>query len=143
MSASTEQAENEMFAVAKDGLVANAPTAIRYWPDSEKNGPPSQDVEWVRVSIRYRDQYQASLSNQNGRRRWRRDGVLNLQIFIPQAAGGRARARLVACAMRDLFQATQTPGGVWFRNVKADDIGPDKSWHNWNVTIPFTYDEVK
>lgn len=144
MTCSTEQAEKEMFALAKATLnPLLAAGAVVMWPNTEQTDPPSQTKEWVRVSIKHEDGGQGSLSNQNGVRRWRRQGHLNLQFFVPFTAGGRSRARLLACALRDAFQGTETASAVWFRRCNAMDIGQDKSWYNWNTSIGFTYDEVK
>jgi hypothetical protein len=32
---------------------------------------------------------------------------------------------------------------VWFRNASAREVGPDRAWYQFNVTVDFEYDEVK
>jgi hypothetical protein len=113
------------------------------WPGVENNTPPPQDDTWFRVSIKHDKSGQASLSGDTGKRRWRRNGWLNIQVFVPYGAGGLNRAMELACILRDAIQGTSTASDVWFRDVEAKEVGPDGNWYNATASARFTYDEVK
>lgn len=142
MTTTTANAENEMFGRIRDVLAVEAPSIDSRWPGIEKPDPPNQNSEWCAISIKHADGYQGSLSGADGARRWRREGQLHVQVFAP-GTFGRQRARDIACALRDAFQSKGTSSGVWFRRVNATDIGKEKNWYNWNMSLRFIYDEVK
>lgn len=148
MTATYDQARDEMFALLKAAADIVAPGIRIEWQGKEdpSKAPPSQEVEWLSVSMRHSPSGsgQASLSCQHGQKRWRRTGSIYVQCFAPLPAGGLKRAMALACAFRDAIQAnTGTASGVWFREPVANEVGPDKNWYNANASARFTYDEVK
>lgn len=146
MTATYEEARAEMYALIKSARDAIALGIYTEWQGKESSTPPPQDAEWLSVSLRHSPtgSGQSSLSCEQGRRRWRREGMLYVQCFAPLSAGGLKRAMELACAFRDGIQgSTGTPGGVWFRNPSAFEVGPDRNWFNANASARFTYDEVK
>lgn len=142
MTTTTANAEKEMFDRIQGVLAVEAPGIDSRWPGVEKPDPPNQNAEWCAISIQHSDGFQGSLSGADGARRWRREGQLHVQVFAPGVTG-RNRARAIACTLRDAFQGKGTASGVWFRRVNAKDIGKDKNWYNWTMSLRFTYDEVK
>lgn len=146
MTASYTEARDEMMALVAAAKAIVAPTARIEWEGGPESATsPGQTEEWLHVSMQHdvTGSRQASLSCANGKRRWRREGMLFVQCFAPLSAGGLKRAMVLAVAFRDAFQASQgTPGGVWFRNPTAREIGPDRNWFNANASARFTYDEV-
>lgn len=146
MSTTTANARDEMLAIVKAALDALPPGLVVYWPGDEEDGdntPPAED-RWVRITIKHDDGGQASLAGADGKRRWRRTGHVYVQCFAPLAKGGLTVSSAMACAVRDAFQQSRsTPGGVWFRNANADDIGADRHWYNSNAETEFNYHEVK
>lgn len=144
MTATYDEARDDMLGVVKAAAAAVAPGIHIEWQGKENATPPPQDGEWLSVSLRHGAQGQASLSCEHGKRRWRRNGMLHVQCFAPLSAGGLKRAMALACAMRDAIQVVKsTPRGVWFRDPDAREIGPDRNWFNANTSARFTYDEVK
>lgn len=144
MTATYEQARDEMLALVKDAADIAAPGIRIDWQGKENNTPPPLDAEWLAVSLRHSEGGQASLSCEHGKRRWRRNGMLSVQCFAPLSAGGLKRAMELACAFRDAIQDSKgTASGVWFREPVAKEIGPDRNWFNANTSARFTYDEVK
>jgi hypothetical protein len=145
VTATYEQAKDEMFGLVLAQANITALGIHIEWQGKANNVAPPQDGEWLRVSVRHdpNGSRQASLSCEQGKRRWRREGVLSVQCFAPQEAGGLKRAMELACAFRDAIQASKgTASGVWFREPNAREIGPDKNWFNANASARFTYDEV-
>lgn len=149
MTATYEQARNEMFALvqaARDAELTGVHTEWQGKPPKDNNAPPPQGSEWIRVSVQHdsRGSRQASLACHSGRRRWRRTGSLYVQCFAPIQSGGLARAMQMACVFRDAVQAsTGTPGGVWFRDPTASEGEVEKNWECAIASARFTYDEVK
>ena len=150
MTATYEQAKGDMFTLVKAARDAESTMAGLYtnWQGVPQNpgDKPSQDEEWIQVSIRH-DQTgsrQASLACHHGRRRWRREGSLFIQCFAPLQSGGLKRAITMASIFRDAIQAsTGTPHGVWFRNPAATEGDTEKNWEYALASARFTYDEVK
>ena len=100
------------------------------------------DGAWARPTVRHTLGQQGSLSGGLSTTRWEREGILAIQIFVPRGRGlseGYDLAKVVA----DAYEGAQTPGGVWFRDVTVNEIGTDGSFVQVNVTMTFTYDEIK
>jgi hypothetical protein len=85
---------------------------------------------------------QASLANDGGRRRWERTGLVTVQIFVP-AGEGLSEAYSLAKTVADAYEGTTTASGVWFRNVRVNEVGADGAWFQVNALIEFIYDEIK
>lgn len=145
MTATYDQAKDEMFALVKAAADIVAPSIYVEWQGKESSTPPPQEGEWLAVTCKHTPgaSGQASLSCEHGKRRWRRQGMLYVQCFAPSKAGGLKRAMALACAFRDAIQASKgTPSGVWFRDPTAYEVGPDRNWFNANTSARFQYDEV-
>lgn len=143
MTTTTPNARDEMSARVVEVRDTLFPATVIYWQGVDTLAPPAADVEWWRVTIQHSESEQASLACDEGKRRWRRYGILTVQCFAPLEAGGLTRAEEMACAVRDAFQSRATDGGVWFKRCTIREVGPDKSWYLFNASIPFEYDEVK
>lgn len=131
---------------ARDEIMALFSAA---WPDEykvlwqDKGGrPPDEQAPWARFTISHTAGGQATLSNDNGRKRFRRDGFLIVQIFTPVGDGLSSSDTLTKIVL-DAYEGKATPGGAWFRNVRVNEVGPDGDWYQVNVLADFTYDEVK
>lgn len=68
-------------------------------------------------------------------------GILQVDVFAPRGRGTGA-ARALAETVRDLF-AAQTIDGVRFGAASGPEIGPDTSWLQLIVRIPFDVDEAR
>lgn len=129
-----EQAEaalREHFNTEWDGLTPIA------WPDVAFTPPAGT---WVRFSAKHNDGFQASMGSP-GSNRYRRLGIVTIQIFQPQGQAS-TDARAKADAASDIFIANGLAGFL-FRNIVAADIGPDGAgWYQWNVRAEFQYDRI-
>lgn len=110
--------------------------------NSEKVEAPIADAPWARVTLQHAAAFQASLADQSNKKIFSRNGVLTVQIFTPKGKGLTQSDSLVK-VVQDAFEGKATVDGVWFRNVRANEIGLDGEWHQTNVLAEFTYDEVK
>lgn len=119
---------------------------LMYW-DLPKDTPRDEGDEenpeaWARISVLHTNGFQASLAGDSGRRRWRRTGTVFVDIFTPTGDGLSLADKLTMVAMR-AFEGNSTSSGIWFRNVRPEEIGPDGVWFQTQVRADFEYDEVR
>lgn len=139
MSLTFQEARDEILTIFKDAWDATGHEA--YYEDIKKSRE-SGETAWAVVTLRHAGGGQATLNNAAGSSRFRRVGILTVQVFTAIGKGlqeSYALAKVVA----DAFEGTATPGGVWFRNVRINEIGRDGKFFQNNVLIDFTYDEIK
>ena len=71
-------------------------------------------------------------------------GLIFVQVFMPASErDGFFKGELLATFARDIFRATETPSGVWFRNARFNELEPEGSKHRWNVKVEYEYNELK
>ena len=105
--------------------------------------PPATPSPWARITLRHSGGGQGSLSGALGTKRWDRNGVLIVQVFVPNGEG-LSQAYSLAKIVLDAYEGVSSPlRGVWFRNARINEVGPDGEWFQVNALIDFTYDEIK
>jgi hypothetical protein len=71
-------------------------------------------------------------------------GLIFVQVFMPASErDGYFKGELLATFARDIFRATETPSGVWFRNARFNELEPEGSKDRWNVKVEYEYNELK
>lgn len=98
-------------------------------------------VPWARATIRHNAGFQATLGGP-GARRFDREGIFLVEIYAPRG-DGLTLARSLHTLVEQAFEGVSTPNGVWFRNVRTEEVGPDGPWTHANVIIEFEYEEVR
>lgn len=144
-----EQARQEMMDMLREewasraGAVVGGAAPEVLWQGMEKNTPPSLEVAYARATVRHFTGGQGSLGTP-GNRRFNRTGAIFVQCFAPLGirnpltiAAGLGRIAL------DAFEGRSSPGGIWFRSCRLNEIGPTDGWYQVNAIAEFTYDEVK
>jgi len=118
-----------------------SPPELRY--DDRTQDLPSGDVSWARVSVLHNTGRQNTMG-ETGNRRFRKTGIVTVQIFTPFGDGLTESDILVKVAV-DAFEGKSTGGGdtVDFTNVRSQEIGRDGYWYQTNVLAEFDYDAVK
>lgn len=105
--------------------------------------PRSKDEKpWAAVTLKHASGFQSTLSGVTGSKTFKRLGLLTTQIFVPTGKGLQ-EAYDLAKVISDAFEGTSTPGGVWFTNVRLNEVGRDGEFFQLNVIIEFSYDEIK
>jgi hypothetical protein len=142
MSATIETAYDEIYGLFKtawDAGVATTGKKILY--DGVDADLPNDDV-WARIAVRHSTGDQATLSNFSGQRRWERRGTVFVQLFtdLQLTLSSRVAVTMIAEAA---FQGKATASGVWFRNVRVNEVGRDGRYYQVNVLAEFVYDEVR
>ncbi len=110
--------------------------------DDVKKEVPKDGAAWARVTVRHNSSVQSTLSGQTGKRRFEKNGTITVQIFTPYGKGLSLSDNLAIIAV-DAFEGKATDSGIWFRNVRANEIGNDGPWFQTNVIAEFIYDQIK
>lgn len=139
MTATYAQAVDDILGVFKTAWDTTGWIALY---TNVKGDTPSGEDPWARVNLQHTGGGQASLTGGLGTTRWGREGFLTVQVFAP-AGEGLSGAHTLAKIISDAFEGTSTVNGVWFRNVRVNEVGEDGDWYQVNVVIDFEYDEIK
>lgn len=154
---SRAEARNEIYTRFQTAWLADADSAdvpVIYEnkkatvPTSPETGEPVDAPTWARVSLRHNPDIsggtQASAgadSTGSGTRVYERQGIVFVQIFETRGKGLRSSDDLATIAQK-AFQGKETPSGIWFRHVRAIEIGEAGDWYQTNVLAEFVYQEV-
>lgn len=117
---------------------------VFYPGKDEDESEKSADKSWARISIKHFDSgfSKNSLVDSEGKKNYQRDGVVIVNIFTPIGDGLGLDAHLASVVM-GAYEGKSTPNGVWFRNVRFNEIGTHRSWNQTNVKANFNYSEHK
>jgi hypothetical protein len=83
-----------------------------------------------------------SLRGDGGQRRFRRVGLLFVEVYIP-AGNGLSLADQIVKVVLDDVEGQTTANGVYFRNAQVREEGVSGPWFLTVITVEFEYDEVK
>ena len=144
---SMSQARDDVFKMFTDYWNANASfegsiPEVRYAGTAKGPVPPAQKA-WVRLTLQHTTGRQVSFGAP-GSRRFERRGLIMLQVFVPTQSGqGLSEVETLATIALNSWEGKASPNGVWFRELRVEDVGEDGPWWNTNVMGSFVYDEVK
>ena len=141
MSLTYSQANDNIMAVVKAAYDSLVGTYNIYW-ESVAGGRASDDSAFFQVFLRHRTGQNAGFPSSVGTSRYRRDGDVTIQCFHPVGKGLSA-AYDDAKVFVDAFEGKSAPGGIWFRNVRVNEIGRDGQFNQLNIIVEFIYDEIK
>lgn len=139
MTATFEEAQDEVYGLFKTawdttGFIALYPNVA--------GSVPTTPTPWARAKATLFNGGDASLSGALGTRRYERQGLFTAQIFVP-AGEGLERAMQLAKIVVDAYDGQRTASGIWFRNARVADVGPDGDWYQVNVLVNYEFDEIK
>lgn len=126
-----------------EALMRNAWPYKVAWPGTNfdtKKDVTAKDT-WARYTIQHNFGDQSSLSDTLGKRRFNKEGNLIIQVFTPLNKGvisAYDAAEIVVKA----YEGKSTPSGVWFRNVRINEVPSEGSWEQINVIVDFIYDQI-
>jgi len=146
-----KQATDEMKALFLAAWNAETAAIVTYvpeirWQGVEKKALPDGSKYWVRFSKQTVTEEQSTLSNCEGlpgQKVYTASGLIFIQLFCPkseenaQDLGGK-----LAAVARNAFRGKTTPGKVWFRNVRINELSPEDLYVRFNVVAEFEYDEL-
>ena len=144
MITSLTHARDEICARSKT-IADNLLLAIRpemVYDDILVSIPRNADSRWARVSVRHDGGSQESLSGPEGSKMWGRTGSVIVQVFTPQNTGMVA-SNAISQAFRNGFQGYSSPGSIWFRDVRIEEIGNSGAFYQVNVIARFEYTQIQ
>lgn len=140
------EAKDEMIGVFYTAWSADSESASLFvlYPNEEiDDDDTSADAAWARVTIKHFDNRFSpqSLTGGLGTKNYQRDGGITISIFTPIGLGADLGNALTKIVM-DAFEG-QRSGGVWFRNVRFNEVGKSGAWDQVNIKANFNYSEIK
>lgn len=114
------------------------PPALFY--DDVKGDLPSATSPWARVNIQQVFGEQTSIGDP-GSRLFEHTGIVTVQVFTPVGDGLDLSDTLVEAAL-GAFEGKST-NNIWYKNVRAIDVGDEGDWYHVNIKADFTYRKLK
>lgn len=130
----------EHFVAAWDGNVTSQPIPV-FYQDAKQDRPTNDLQPFVRVQVQHAAGRQASLAGVDGQKLRINNGIFTVQLFTVLGEG-LSKADVLAKIIQDAFEG-QAVNGIWFRNVRVNEIGVDGDRYQTNILVDFTYDELK
>ena len=113
-------------------------SCVIMWPDTPSTVP--ENIEWVRPTIQHAAARQVSLAGEVGQRRFNRSGILVIQCFSP-IGDGHSAADLLVDHISSYFETIRN-SPIWYRNIRAIEVGKDGSTVQVNVLADFSYEHI-
>lgn len=139
MTLTYDQAKNEIQKVLYDAW--NTTGYQIHFEEVYKERSANKDP-WAVSQMRHYSGRQTTLCNADGEKRFTRQGVLTVQIFVP-GGKGLSTAYNLGKVVSDAFEGVSNSSGVWFRSVRIREVGRDGEFFQLNVIVDFQYDEIK
>ena len=138
MNLTFAQANDDILALLK---VAWDPTGHEMFYDDIREQRETDQTPWAQVVVRHAAGQQDTLGGV-GNRSFLRLGVVIVTINTPSGSG-LSTAYALAKVVADAYENVSSPNGVWFRNVRINELGRDGAFYRTNVLIDFEYSEMK
>jgi len=134
------------YAQANDEVLAQLkavwdPTGYKFFYEDIRDQKETDMSPWATVVVRHAAGQQDSLGGR-GNRSFLRLGVLIITINTPSGSG-LSEAYALAKVVADAYEGASSPNGVWFRNVRINELGRDGTFYQTNVLVDFEYTETK
>lgn len=151
MTTTHSAARDEMNALFLAAWNAGAPAIASYIPEIRWQGVqyralPDGSKIWCRVTIETVFEEQTTLSTcegKPGQKRYTASGLVFVQIFCPKSdTQAYTKGGKLAEVARNAFRGKSTPGKVWFRNARINELAPEELYERYNVVTEFEYDEL-
>lgn len=140
-----QEARDEILGFFTTAWNAQASPPPLFYTDKHEDLP--DNGPYARITVQHTNFAQATLGGKpalgGGGRRFRRTGLITVQIFSVSGSGLTNSDPLVDLTV-DTFEGEDTGSDrIEFRNVRANEIGQDGPWFQTNVLVDFEYDRVK
>lgn len=147
---SHEVARTDMYSAVKTAWDAGASTAgktllyanVTGDVPVDEVGATGEPEPWGAVRLENSISTAQSLRGEGGLRRFRRVGLLFVELYIP-AGNGLSLADQMVKVVLDSIEGQTTANGVYFRNTQVREEGVSGPWFLTVITVEFEYDEVK
>lgn len=153
MSLSYSAARKQMFALVDQCWKAKAEAVYGYlpeirWQGVEEGKLPGADKFWMRVGTETVSTRQSGHQLPEGPEGspvvYDTYGFITLQMFAPmKGKDAWAKGELLSELGQRMFMASETGGGVWFRNPRIRELNNDGTWYRWNVIADYQFSQTK
>lgn len=137
MSLTYEQAYDEILTTFKNAWDT---TGHKAFYENIEDDRETDDSAFAKIQVTHSGSRQDTLGG-IGSRTFRRSGIVTIRIYT-QAGKGLQESHQLAKVATDAFEG-KSVSGIWFRNVRAIEIGREGSFYQVNVIAEFEYDEIK
>lgn len=112
---------------------------------SLKVHPKDTTEPWARAVLRHADAFKATLASDTGTARYRRVGILWVQVFTPVGkAENWTLAQRLAAVVQSAFEGQRAGSGdVVFTKSVILDAPRESSWWRYDVRTDFYWDEIR
>jgi len=111
-----------------------------HW-DNVRDQRNTSDDPWAVFIIRHATGRQDNLGG-IGNRNFVRTGTAIASIFTP-TGNGLSESYALAKVVADAYEGMVSDNGVWFRNVRMQEVGRESQFYHNNMLIEFEYNETK
>jgi len=116
------------------------------WQGVQYRTMPDGSKYWARLSKQTVIESQATLSTCEGlpgQRKYETSGLIFVQIFCPKSDSQAFElGQKLATVARNAFRGKVTPGKIWFRNVRINELEPEELYQRFNVVSEYEYNEL-
>ncbi len=112
------------------------------WDDTDGDPPTDVATPWLRFTAKHATGGNASLGGAAGKKRRHRGGILAVQVFT-KPGDGRSTADALVAIIQQAYESGSTGNGVWYRNVRFQEVGLSGGFQQTNVLADFEYDEIR
>lgn len=148
-----QNARKEMFALvetcwaAKAGDIVSPIPEIRYQGVEEAALPGATNF-WMRIGTTTVTTRQSGHQSPDGPDGspvvFDTYGFITLQMFAPMKGKDTwSKGELLSELGQRMFMASETGGGVWFRNPRIRELNNDGTWYRWNVIADYQFSHTK
>lgn len=138
MSVTYQQAVDDMLGMLKS---AWDPTGHKMFWENDRDDRETDLSPWAAVIVRHATGQQDTLGGK-GSREFLRLGTIMVMINTPSSSG-LSNGYVLAKVVTDAFEGETSPNGVWFRDVRINEIGREGTFYKTNALIDFEYYETK
>ena len=133
-----KEAVDEMLQIFND---AWSLTGFKAFYENTRDDRDTDQSPWAEVVVRHATGQQDTLGGV-GNRSFVREGAIVITINTPSSSG-LSKGYNLAKVVTDAYEGNSSPSGVWFRNVRVNELGKEGTFFQLNVVIDFEYSELK
>lgn len=116
------------------------------WDGNEKKAPPPGGLYFVIHSVQNVKDGQSTLSNNVSRpgvKRFTSIGLVIMQLYMPKnVQDPKPNGRALAMIAKNAYRSGDNSSGIWFKNVRINDLPSFEDWYRLNVIAEYQYDEL-
>jgi hypothetical protein len=109
-------------------------------PQATQTGEAGDMIAWGWANMRHVDGEAVTFGVAG--RRFRKSGVMTVQLFGP-LTDGMTLLDSILTVVTEALEGTRETDGIWFDNVRVNEVGKDGPWFQSNVLADFQYDTLR